>query len=85
MIEREANLLLVWLLGESNGGTQALVDAEPFWYPPGDDGLVALIDYLRGRALCTTPSSAPLERSARSPHTEWLRLSGSLQTGIAPA
>ncbi|AJT67589.1 hypothetical protein T261_5973 [Streptomyces lydicus] len=46
-IEREADLLLVWLREESNGDTQALVDAEPFWHPPGDDRLVTLIDYLR--------------------------------------
>ncbi|MFJ4975147.1 hypothetical protein ACIP6X_07380 [Streptomyces coeruleorubidus] len=46
-IEREADLLLVWLRGESNGDTQALVDAEPFWHPPGDDRLVTLIDYLK--------------------------------------
>ena len=64
--EREANLLLVWLRGKSNGDTRALVDAEPFWYPPGDDGLVALIDYLRDAGmvhnteLCASGTSCSL-------------------------
>ncbi|MGO4757481.1 hypothetical protein AB4212_54260, partial [Streptomyces sp. 2MCAF27] len=46
-IERDADLLLVWLRGESNGDIQALVDAEPFWHPPGDDRLVTLIESLK--------------------------------------
>ncbi|MEW2067964.1 hypothetical protein [Streptomyces sp. NPDC007346] len=65
-IETEADLLLVWLRRESNSDTQALVDAEPFWYPPGDDHLITLIDYLRGTGmvhnteLCASGTSCSL-------------------------
>ncbi|MFJ2414906.1 hypothetical protein [Streptomyces brevispora] len=65
-IETEADLLLVWLRRESNSDTQALVDAEPFWYPPGDDHLITLIDYLRGMGmvhnteLCASGTSCSL-------------------------